>query len=77
MCTFINRETFFFNDDCPRTLGKVSEVFRGKKFDLGRIGVWLGAASNRRLNDKIKKERIRANLFYRLNGLPIDSRPLK
>ena len=51
--------------------------FLEKKFDLGRIGIWLGAASNRRLNDKIKKERVRENLFYRFNGLPIDSLPLK
>ena len=37
MCKFINRETFFFNDVCPRTLGKVSEVFRGKNSILGEL----------------------------------------
>ena len=61
----------------PRLWTKFFEVFLEKKFDLGRIGILLGAASNRRLNDKIKKKRVRENLFDRFNGLPIDSFPLK
>jgi|WetSurMetagenome_2_1015567.scaffolds.fasta_scaffold07119_3 hypothetical protein len=52
----------FFDESVPRLWTKFFEVFK-EKIRSWKNGIWLGAVSNRRLNDKIREERVERIFF--------------
>ena len=81
-----NRGTLFLDEITELELSlqaKLLRVIEEKEFyrlgstETKNIDVRLIAATNRNINEEIKKERFRADLFYRLNTYSIRIPPLK